>query len=144
MSTNPSWISRLVSLVKPHIGVIVFAFSILSASVTYVLVQGSTARSIEHHENRLGAIETKVDKLADIQAGLSTLLERTVNMNATLGAVREGQLEHGTRLLTLENRLDAQNRATERFWNTTWPTMERRLDRLENLTIPHKHGVVAP
>lgn len=144
MSTNPSLISRLVSLVKPHIGAIVFAFSILSASVTYVLVQGSTARSIEHHENRLGAIEKKVDTLGDISKDLATLVERTGNMNTTLGAVRAGQMEHGTRLLTLENRLDAQGKATERFWNTTWPTMERRLDRLENLTIPHNHEVVTP
>lgn len=144
MSTNPSWISRLVSLVKPHIGVIVFAFSILSASVTYVLVQGSTARSIEHHENRLGAIEKKVDALSDIQKDLSTLVERTGNMSTTLDSVRTAQENQVTRLITVEGRLDSQNKATERFWNTTWPTMERRLDRLENLTIPHKHGVVTP
>lgn len=144
MPTNPSWISRVASLVRPHAGTIMFMFSILSASVTYVLVQGTTARSIEHHENRLVEIDKKVTELGDIQAGLSTLLERTGHMDRTLTALRDGQLEHGTRLLTLENRLDAQNKATERFWLTTWPSMERRLDRLETLTIEPKRGGNAP
>ena len=78
MSTNPSWISRVASLVRPHAGTIMFMFSILSASVTYVLVQGTTARSIEHHENRLVEIDKKVTELGDIHRFSWCSMDRAV------------------------------------------------------------------
>lgn len=140
MSTNPSWISRLVSLVKPYIGTIIFTFSILSASVTYVLVQGTTARSIDHHETRLADVEKRVDRLIAIDAGIATLLERTEHISNALSIVQAAQVEQSTRLLTVEARMEAQSRNVERFWATTWPEMVRRLDRLETLTIAPKHG----
>lgn len=140
MSTNPSWISKLVSLVRPYAGTIIFAFSILSASVTYVLVQGSTARSIDYHERRLGEIETKVDKITSIDGGIATLLERTENMAATLAAVQGAQMDDGKRLLAVETRLEAQHKNVDRFWAITWPEMARRIERLETLTITPKNG----
>lgn len=144
MSTNPSWISKLVSLVKPYAGTIIFAFSILSASVTYVLVQGSTARSIEQHETRLVEAERKIDRLGSIDSGIATLLERTEHMSSTLFTLQTEQAQQGTRLLIVESRLDAQNKNVERFWATTWPEVARRIERLETLTITPKRGGNVP
>lgn len=133
MSTVRSWLSRLVSLVRPHASTILFIFSILSASVTYVLVQGTTARSLEHHEKRLGVIEEQVTELSSIHAGIATLLERTEQMDRTLSEVRITQQDSNKRLVIVET-----------HWSTWLPAIERRLDRLENLTITPNHGDVRP
>ncbi|MEK9721972.1 MAG: hypothetical protein VW405_00630, partial [Rhodospirillaceae bacterium] len=55
-------------------------------------------------------------------------------MSRALTSIQSAQVEQDKRLLASETRAEAQLRAIDRFWSTTWPELTRRLDRLESFT----------
>lgn len=108
MSQQKSWISKLFALVKPHAGAIIFVFSILSASVTYVLVQGSTNQAIARLTDRQDVLERNAAPLANIPL----LVERTGLIMGQLGEIRQGISD----VRAFSARLDGYEREMDRVW----------------------------
>lgn len=114
-----SW-AKVVAIVAPIMATVIAASVKLSVD------------SAELHRD-VAELQSRVAEHASVLRDYNTIMPKLALIASQLDSVVRGDNESRQRFTALEARLDAQNKATERFWATTWPALEGRLSRIETL-----------
>ena len=125
-ASQPIRRSDLMSWAKVAMIVIPIIASIIATAVKLSVDAADLRRDVAELQVRVGEHERLLRDTAAVGPKLAEI-------SGQLSALVKSDTEARQRFVALEARLDAQNKATERFWATTWPTLESRLGRIETL-----------
>lgn len=110
---------KIAAIVIPLLAAIVSAAIKLSADAT------SLRKDVDLIQHTIADHSRLLEGYRDVGPTLLRVTAELARLATLLDAER-------AQVVSLEERLQAQNRATERFWSTTWPAMETRLQRIED------------